>query len=123
MGAVSRLENGRAPSGPWGFDSLSFRSFVPAWSKGHDARLLLVRCRFESCRRSSQAPVVETVMTPGPQPGSCEFESRRGCFIWLWGSLATPPVSGTGDRWFESSRPDLRGRGAAVLASLMSSRP
>lgn len=42
---------------------------------------------------------------------------------WPWGSLATPPVSGTGDRWFDSSRPDLRGRGAAVLASLMSSRP
>src|SRR3954463_8101892 len=43
--------------------------------------------------------------------------------IWLWGSLATPPVSGTGDRRFESCRPDLRGRGAAVPASLMSSRP
>ena len=37
--------------------------------------------------------------------------------------MATPPVSGTGDRWFDSSRPDLRGRGAAVPASLMSSRP
>ena len=24
------------------------------------------------------APVVETAMTPGPQPGSCGFESRRG---------------------------------------------
>src|SRR5687768_17842131 len=46
------------------------------------------------------------------------------------GETATPPVSGTGDRWFDSSRPDLtlraerakRGRGAAVPASLMSSR-
>src|SRR6478672_9533162 len=41
---------------------------------------------------------------------------------WPWGSSATPPVSGAGDRWFDSSRPDLRGRGAAVPASLMSSR-
>jgi hypothetical protein len=41
------------------------------------------------------------------------------------GELATPPVSGTGDRWFDSSQSDLvapRGRGAAVPASLMSSR-
>ena len=48
-----------------------------------DARLLLARRRFESCRRSL-APVVEREMTPGSQPGSCGFESRRGCFIgWL----------------------------------------
>src|SRR5437868_927359 len=42
------------------------------------------------------------------------------------GESATPPVLGTGDRRFDSCRPDLlaeRGRGAAVLASLMSSRP
>ena len=32
MGAVSRLESGWA-SGPWGFDSLSFR-LVPVWSSG-----------------------------------------------------------------------------------------
>jgi hypothetical protein len=38
------------------------------------------------------------------------------------GEWATPPVSGTGDRWFDSSRPDLRGRGVAIPASLMSSR-
>ena len=43
--------------------------------------------RFDPCRRSSQAPpapVVETAMTPGPQPGSCGFKSRRGCSTnWL----------------------------------------
>ena len=33
--------------------------------------------RFEPCRRSSHAPVVEMAMTPGPQPGSCGFEPRR----------------------------------------------
>ena len=38
------------------------------------------------------------------------------------GELATPPASGAGDRRFDSCQPDLRGRGAAVLASLMSSR-
>ena len=48
MGAVSRLENGWA-FGPWGFDSLSFRSGVV---ERQDARLLIVRRRFESCRRS-----------------------------------------------------------------------
>src|SRR5207244_2438636 len=39
------------------------------------------------------------------------------------GELATPPASGAGDRRFDSCQPDLRGRGEAVLASLMSSRP
>src|SRR5713101_5845636 len=37
--------------------------------------------------------------------------------------MATPPASGAGDRRFDSCQPDLRGRGEAVLASLMSSRP
>src|SRR5262249_34989403 len=39
------------------------------------------------------------------------------------GEQATPPASGAGDRRFDSCQPDLRGRGEAVLASLMSSRP
>jgi hypothetical protein len=55
------------------------------------------------------------------------FESRRGFLSRLAvGESATPPASGAGDRWFDSSRPDLvpttRGGGAAFLASLMSSR-
>jgi hypothetical protein len=55
-----------------------------------DARLLIAKRRFESCRRScltllSLAPVVEVAMTPGPQPGSCGFESRRGySMIVFW---------------------------------------
>ena len=36
-------------SGPWGFDSLSFRSGVV---ERRDARLLIVKRRFESCHRS-----------------------------------------------------------------------
>lgn len=28
-------------------------------------------------------------------------------FIWSWGSVATPPASGAGDRRFDSCRPDL----------------
>jgi hypothetical protein len=87
LGAVSRLENGRA-LGPWGFDSLSFRfGGMASWygsallRRGRVARLAgsnpaasVFRrgrvgktrgCyprerRFEPCRRSSkQAPVVE----------------------------------------------------------------
>ena len=75
---------------------------MPPWSRGSDAG-------FSTRRRG--------------------FKSRRG-YSSGCGGEATPPVSGTGDRWFDSSRPDLhqraviqRGRGAAVLASLMSSRP
>jgi hypothetical protein len=40
------------------------------------------------------------------------FESRRGFLVVQYvclavGERATPPVSGTGDRWFDSSQPDL----------------
>jgi hypothetical protein len=98
-GAVSRLENGWA-CGPWGFDSLSFRS------RRHGRAGKAARCYrvdgdepfagsspaasafrsgvVESVRRATvtrerqvrlppepQAPVVETAMTPGPQSGSC----------------------------------------------------
>src|SRR5262249_30494039 len=35
------------------------------------------------------------------------FESRRGFFRLAVGETVTPPGSGTGDRWFDSSRPDL----------------
>ena len=52
-------------------------------------------------------------MTPGPQPGSCRFESGRGYlkFVWSWGSLATPPASGAGDA--RSNRADQTLRCAA----------
>ena len=150
IGAVSRLENGWACK-PWGFDSLSFRSGVV---ERQDARLLIVRRRFESCRRSwdihvggrcpwrhgslissrawfdSRAsdlscPRGRAVMTPGSQPGRRGFDSRRGyCTTHL-------PVGEHGHpAGFGSRRPlvrlqpgRLRGRGVAVLASLMSSRP
>jgi hypothetical protein len=96
-----------------------------------DARLLIVRRRFESCRRScTTCPRGRRAMTPGPQPGSCGFESRRGCSTTGRGGIGTPPASGAGDCRFDPCRPDTetnvapsRGRGEAVLASLMSSRP
>jgi hypothetical protein len=154
-GAVSRLENGWALSGLEGSTpspSASRRHgrverqraataqaahrrsqvrvllpplFVPAWSSWQDARLLPARAQVRSLPPESHAPVVEVAMTPGPQPGSCGFEPRRGFHDRLLavGELGTPPASGAGDRRFDSCRPDLRGRGAAVLASLMSSRP
>jgi hypothetical protein len=37
------------------------------------------------------------------------FESRRGFLRLAVGETATPPASGAGDRWFDSSRPDLHG--------------
>jgi hypothetical protein len=71
------------------------------------------------------APVVETAMTPGPQPGSCGFESRRGCSLFASGCRGEGHPAGFGRRRpqvrFLPAR--LRGRGAVVLASLMSSRP
>lgn len=110
----------RRATSPRRFESCCLR-FVPAWSSGQDARLLIARRRFEACRRSL-APVVEAAMTPGPQPGTAGSSPAGGLYLAV-GETATPPASGAGDRRFDSCRPDLRGRGAAVLASLMSSRP
>ena len=125
-GAVSRLENGWA-LGPWGFDSLSFRLFVPAWSRWQDARLLTAKGRFEPCRRSLMPPW-SNGDDAGPSTRKLRVRVPPGVLhhrLLAVGEQATPPVSGTGDRRFDSCRPDLdlRGRGAAVLASLMSSRP
>jgi hypothetical protein len=91
---------------------------------GETRRLLLARSRFESCRRSSRAPVVERAMTPGSQPGSCGFESCRGFSYLAVGRVGHP--TGFGHRRSQvrilPARSVMRGRGAAVLASLMSSR-
>jgi hypothetical protein len=106
------------------------RILLPPFRSGvverKDARLLTARRRFDPCRRSFACPRGRRAMTPRSQRGRCGFESRRGFLLLAVGESATPPVLGTGDRRFDSCRPDLvaqRGRGAAVLASLMSSRP
>ena len=79
--------------------------------------------RFQGLRPS--CPRGRAVMTPGSQPGRRGFDSRRGyCTTHL-------PVGERGHpAGFGSRRPlvrlqpgRLRGRGVAVLASLMSSRP
>ena len=56
----------------------------------------------------SPAPVVERAKTPGPQPGSRGFESRRGFCTdnLVVGELVTPPALEAGERRFESCRPD-----------------
>jgi hypothetical protein len=103
------------PFGPWGFDSLSFRSrrhgragkaarcyrvggvqpfagSSPAASVRSgvvelERRAVVTReSAGSSPAAGALAPVVEAAMTPGPQPGSCGFESRRGYSLidcWL----------------------------------------
>jgi hypothetical protein len=71
------------------------------------------------------APVVEKGDDAGPSTRKLRVRVPPGVLVRLLavGELATPPASGAGDRRFDSCQPDLRGRGAAVLASLVSSRP
>lgn len=80
--------------------------------------------RFESCCLRLRSGVVESVrhatVTREAQVRALPPEPRR---LLAVGELATPPAPEAGDRRFDSCQPDLRGRGAAVLASLMSSRP
>jgi hypothetical protein len=59
MGAVSRLENGWV-LGPWGFDSLSFRSYanaLEAWPSWKGSALLARRRREPSAGSSPAASV------------------------------------------------------------------
>jgi hypothetical protein len=85
---------------------------------------------------ASRALVVEAVMTPGPQPGSCGSSPAEGAdlmidanalvtafAIWLWGSWPPHRPWKPGIAGSSPASQTLRGRGAVVLASLMSSRP
>jgi hypothetical protein len=84
----------------------------------HDARFRRragwAKRRSDTAVERGSIPRSSTSRTPpGPRPGPLAV-----------GEMATPPVLGTGDRWFDSSRPDLfvaRWR-SGFLASLMSSR-
>jgi hypothetical protein len=102
---ASRFENGWVER-PWGFDSLSFR--------------LRTRCGVvESVRRATvnrerqvralppqlQPSWSNGNMTPDSQSGGCGFNSRRGRSSGCR-QAGIPPVSGTGDRRFDSCRPD-----------------
>jgi hypothetical protein len=122
------------PEGPWGFDSLSF--LLEAWPSGKAAPCYGVgrrrlagsnpaasasfrrgrvgktrgcyprERRFEPCRRS--------LLPPWSKRDDAGFSIRRlrvrvppGVLQLVVGEPGTPPVSGTGDRRFESCRPDL----------------
>ena len=127
-------------------------AFVPARSNGYDARLLIAKSRFEPCRRSFHRRSVSVAarladteqglvrfqdlrlidMPPwssGSDAGFSArkrgFESRRG---FSSGCRGDGHPAGFGNRRplvrLQPARPlTERGRGAAVLASLMSSRP
>ena len=97
--------------------------FVPVWSSRQDARLLLARRRFEACRRSSHAPVVETGDDTGPSTRKLRVRAPPGVLIHLVvGELGHPAGFGRRRSQVRLLPTRLRGRGAAVLASLMSSR-
>jgi hypothetical protein len=157
-GAVPRLENGWV-FGPWGFDSLSFRSF-------RCGRVGKTPDCYSGEAGSNPAAGARASSPRGRTGDDAGFSTRKlrvrvppGVLQLAVGKQVIPPVSGTGDRRFDSCRPDRRrksppaaaqfsavarptyvrrhrqsryrrrsgrlpprGRGAAVLASLMSSR-
>ena len=112
------------------FESCCLRSIVPVWSSGETR---------DCYSRSAGSNPAAGVSCPCGRSGDDAGLSTRKLRVRIppgvladrllaVGEQATPPVSGTGDRRFDSCQPDLflattRGRGAAVLASLMSSRP
>ena len=115
--ARQRVANAYAVEAARRFESCCLR-FDPAWSRWKDARLLPARAQVRALPPEPfiRAPVVETAMTPDSQSGGCGFESRRGSEAPIWfehlvvGESGTPPVSGTGDRRFDSCRPDSRSK-------------
>jgi hypothetical protein len=131
---------GSAGSNPAGGASLDW--VVDGWPKGvTEQRLTLKRCvgrnvhpaslrgegislavhdgGWQACRRATDGSG-GVWRRAAPVEGSKSLLPTS--FLLAVGEAATPPASGAGDRRFESCRPDLRGRGEAVLASLMSSR-
>ena len=125
IGAVSRLENGRALR-PLGV-RLPLLPFIPAWSRRNDARLLLARGRFEPCRRSSRpsCPRGRTGDDAGPSTRKLRVRAPPGVLCTTTGCRGVGHPTGFGRRRSQVRLlpARLRGRGEAVLASLMSSRP
>jgi hypothetical protein len=100
-GAVSRLENGWA-SGPWGFDSLSFRLRSGVVELARRATVNRER-QVRALPPEPHAPVVETAMTPGLNPeaaGSTPAGGARriasGCGgAWSPRRLRAPEIAGS----------------------------
>jgi hypothetical protein len=111
---------------PFAGSSPAASASIPAWSRREDARLLPARSQVRALPPEPHAPVVENGDDAGPSTRKLRVRVPPGVLVLVRllavGELATPPASGAGDRRFDSCQPDLRGRGAAVLASLMSSR-
>jgi hypothetical protein len=97
-------------------------ALVPVWSSGKTRDCYSRGAGSSPAAGAFRAPRARTGYDAGLSTRKLRVRFPPGFHIWSWGSLATPPVLGTGDRRFDSCRPDLRGRGAAVLASLMSLR-
>ena len=152
MGAVPRLENGRAFTGLGG--STPSPSALGGMAEWQGSALL--------ARRAPCVPQVRVLLPPYVRSGAVDMVRRAtvtreeqvrslppelarprgrtgddtglsirklrvrippGVLRLAVGEWATPPVSGTGDRRFEPCRPDfVRGGEGAFLASLMSSR-
>src|SRR6478672_5653452 len=131
MGAAFRFENG------CGFVPLGVRIPLLPLPSGvverEDARLLIAKRRFEPCRRSFVMPPLSSGCDAGFSARKRGFESRRGFFSHLVVGERPPrrfrepetagstPAGQTCNT--DPSATTKRGRGAAVLASLMSSRP
>ena len=100
--------------------------FVPVWSSGKTRDCYSRERRFDPCRRSLMPP-----WSNGDDAGLSTRKLRVRvppgvlCSYLAVGELATPPALGAGDavRLLPARPCHTRGRGAAVLASLMSSRP
>jgi hypothetical protein len=131
MGAASRLENGWA-HGPWGFDSLSFRPFRRSRAarratvnREAQVRILPPELRRRPVSVAARLADIEQglvrfqrlrpAMPPWsngddarPSTGKVRVRLPPGVLHDLLpvGEQATPPASGAGDRWFDSSQAD-----------------
>src|SRR5262245_30011398 len=110
MGAVPRLENGWA-FGPWGFDSLSFRSRSGVVDSVRRATVTRERqVRALPPELLSACPRGRSGDDAGPSTRKLRVRVPPGVSIdrqLAVGEMATPPASGAGDRRFDSCRPDL----------------
>jgi hypothetical protein len=120
IGAVPRLENG------WVDEALGVRLPLLPFRRGRHGETRDCYSRGAGSIPAAGAltpPWSKCVKTPDSQSGGCGFESRRGCFVWLWGSwpprrFREPETAGS----IPAGQTFVRGGEGAFLASLMSSR-
>ena len=82
------------------------RNVHPASLRGEGISLAVHDGGWQACRRATDGNGKRSEQRAALFEGGKSLLPHHRLIVWLWGSVATPPASGAGDRRFDSCRPD-----------------